>query len=96
MQNANTLYYSVSMQSNKQALFIAFSFAQPKLTVSQRIAHAVITCDKKLTTAKLAQIVAGQAKFDKAACTRECNNTSIAKLLRKNDSPVAQQVNYYC
>ena len=96
MQNANTLYYSVSLQRNKQALFISFSFAPPKLTVPQRTAHAVITCDKKLTTAKLEQLVTAQVKLDKAANARECNATSIAKLLRKNDNPVAQQVNYYC
>jgi len=97
MQNANTLYYTISLQRNNKAAFIAFSFAQPlRTSVQQRTAHAVITCDKKLTTAKLAQIVAGQAKFDKAHCTRECNSPNINKLLRKNDNPVAQQVNYYC
>jgi hypothetical protein len=93
MQNANTLFYKVQMQKNNKALFVVFSFAEP---VQQRTAHSVTTHEKTLTSAKLAQLVAAQAKFDKAASTLDVSSTAMCKLLFKNDTyAAAQQVAYY-
>jgi hypothetical protein len=93
MQKANTLFYKVQMQKNNSALFIVFSFAEP---VQQRTAHSVVTHAKTLTSAKLAQLVAVQAKFDNAADTLDVSSTAMCKLLQKNDTyAAAQQVAYY-
>ena len=94
MQNANTLYYTISLQRNKKAAFIAFSFAQPlRTSVQQRTAHYVATVQNKaqLTTAYVAQVVAAQQLRDKAFNAQACNSESIDKLLCKNDTAAVQQ-----
>ena len=98
MQNANTLYYSVSLQRNNKAAFIAFSFAQPlRTSVQQRTAHYVATVQNKvqLTTAYVAQVVAAQQLRDKAFNAQACNNDSMCKLLYKNDVAAEQQYANY-
>ena len=90
MQNANTLYYSVSMQRNNAALFVAFSFASPfannAKTVAQRTAHCVVTLNNKYaTTAQIAQLVAQQQQRDKAASVCDCTSDTMYKVLLKND-----------
>lgn len=87
MQAANTLFFSISLQRNKQALFLSFSFAQPaKTSVQQRTAHYVATIhNKHATTAQVMQLVAAQQIRDKALNVCNCNTTAMHKLLRKND-----------
>lgn len=86
MQNANNLYYSVSLQHNKQALFIAFSFVVPAKTVAQRTAHCVLTVNNiHVTSDVIQELVLEQAIRDKAANVFDYTNKACSKLLRKND-----------
>ena len=85
MQAANTLYASVHLQANKQALFVAFSFIQPVRTVAQRTAHYVATVhNKKATLAQIMQLLQVQQARDNAASVCLCNTDAISKMLNKN------------
>ena len=91
MQAQNTLNYAVRLQQNKHALFVLFSFALVQTprgnnTVTQRIAHAVVTLQGNATSADVRKVVLAQQKLDNAEYTRGYLNDAAYKLLRKNDS----------
>jgi len=90
MQNANTLYYSVTAQRNRRGLFVVCSFVNPAVSnmlfVAQRTACQVVSTERNATTAEVAAIVARVQQQHKAA--RLCNYVSsgMTKQLRKNDA----------
>jgi hypothetical protein len=84
MRAANTLYFSVTMQRNKNAMFIVFSFSNECV---QRLAHYVATVnDEYPTNATIAAVVAAQQKRDNAAVVRDCTSAAVSKRLAKNDA----------
>ena len=90
MQATNTLNYSVQKQRNNKALFVVFSFARAynalteSFTVTQRIAHSIVSASNTATLEQIANIVAQQQQRDNAANVRNYTSSAVFKQLEKN------------
>ena len=90
MQAANVLNYSVQKQRNNKALFVVFSFARAynalteSFTVTQRIAHNIVSASSTATLEQIADIVAQQRVRDNAASVRNYTSSAVIKQLQKN------------
>lgn len=91
MQAQNTLNFAVHQQKNKVALYVVFSFARifnalsHTYSVTQRIAHCVVSIQHDATNEQIAQIVAKQQQLDNAASVQDYTSNAVRKLLHKND-----------
>jgi hypothetical protein len=90
VQAANVLNYSVQKQRNNKALFVVFSFARAynalteSFTVTQRIAHNIVSASSTATLEQIADIVAQQRVRDNAASVRNYTSSAVIKQLQKN------------